>query len=496
MMGALRDKKFMKFVLWFIVVVFVGFIFLAWGMQISGIDSPASANAVAHVGKKAITYPEFYKRFQPAQEQLYGSDSEAPSEQAVQELQKEILDSLIEDTIILETAQRLGIQVSMEEVAESIRRERVFLDENQRFDSARYLRLLQENNLTPEDFEASQRQNLLLQKIQVILSGSALASPGELRSYADLLNRRVRADRVALDSKRIASALRPEKKDLQDYYESHRDRYDRPERAKARHLLLSLREGATAQEAEVIEKTLEDYRQQVSSGKAKFADLAAKFSQDEGSKKDGGSLGWITRGLTLPEFEDALFALKKGAVSKPVRTRYGYHLIQLENYEPAYESTFEAVRTKVEEDWRSRTADRRVAELSVELSKHREAGESLRKAASDLDLDVTSTDWFSRGDGIPGMTDTRQISDSLLEAHLGEWKGPFYTAGKRLFFQITAEKDIPLSEESFEKQKAGLADRLTSVKRDRWVKDFVRVERERQGVRIHLDRDETAPDKP
>ena len=94
---------------------------------------------------------------------------------------------------------------------------------------------------------------------------------------------------------------------------------------RARHILL--RTGPQLSESAAAAR-LADYRRRVQMGQADFAALAREHSQD-GSSKEGGDLGWATPGRYVPEFEQALNALKPGDISEPVVSRFGVHLIQL-----------------------------------------------------------------------------------------------------------------------------------------------------------------------
>lgn len=104
-------------------------------------------------------------------------------------------------------------------------------------------------------------------------------------------------------------------KELQDYFNKHKDQYTQ---VKARHILVDKKSTADSIEA------------QLKKG-ADFATLAKKYSTDTGSKDKGGELGWVKKGQMVPEFEKALFSLKKGEISQPVKSQYGYHIIQAED---------------------------------------------------------------------------------------------------------------------------------------------------------------------
>jgi len=74
-------------------------------------------------------------------------------------------------------------------------------------------------------------------------------------------------------------------------------------------------------------KIIQDIQKNVTA--KNFAEFAQKYSQDPGSKDNGGDLGWFGKGKMIPEFEKTAFSLGKGKISEPVKTNYGYHLILL-----------------------------------------------------------------------------------------------------------------------------------------------------------------------
>ena len=103
------------------------------------------------------------------------------------------------------------------------------------------------------------------------------------------MNRQLKADYVNLDMKNYEKSVNPTEDELKSYYQSNKSQFDHPERAKARHILIALRSGATPDEEAAVVKTLSGYRQQILSGKTTFEKLAAQYSQDPGSKNQGGA---------------------------------------------------------------------------------------------------------------------------------------------------------------------------------------------------------------
>ncbi len=125
----------------------------------------------------------------------------------------------------------------------------------------------------------------------------------------------------------------PSEDDLRAYYQEHISDYMQPEEVLARHILVR-----TKKEAEEILVLLKNEKV--------FSQLARDRSIAPDASK-GGLLGWFSRGKMLPSFEKAAFELKKGEISGVVWTRYGYHIIKLEDRKPAKAKPFEKVKNKI-----------------------------------------------------------------------------------------------------------------------------------------------------
>ena len=145
---------------------------------------------------------------------------------------------------------------------------------------------------------------------------------------------------------------------------------------------------------------IETARKELQAGK-KFADVAGKYTEDPSGTDTGGALGWFGRGRMVKPFEDAAFGLEKGAVSEPVRTQFGFHLIEVEDKKPAYYRELPDVSGQI----RERLAQDRAAEtLQDRLDQVLEmllAGETLQAVAKSigLRLEVRKTAPFSRQQG-------------------------------------------------------------------------------------------------
>ncbi|POZ99845.1 peptidylprolyl isomerase [Pseudomonas sp. MWU12-2312b] len=155
-------------------------------------------------------------------------------------------------------------------------------------------------------------------------------------SYAEYTRRELAAQQVFADLTRVSE---PDEQQVQALFEEHRAEMNRPEEIQVRHILIKVPQGADASTVEAARLRLQAMHTRITQG-ADFASVAREGSEDT-SASEGGELGYFPRGRMLPEFEATAFALAPGAVSEPVRTAVGWHLILLENRVEATDVTEE-----------------------------------------------------------------------------------------------------------------------------------------------------------
>ncbi len=488
MMRALRDKRTMHVVLWMLVVVFVSSIFFVFGMKFSMSGKVDSNLYAAQVGDGGVTRADFNKAYQPVLDKLYAAKDEGPTPEETKHLQEEVLDNLIDDVVLEQTAQKLGITVSDEELAGTIRHQSYFADKNGNFDKNEYYKILQDHQLTVAEYEDSERKQILLQRVRSTLLDGVLYTNDETNHYMELMNRDLKAAYLSMDETVYEKNVTIKEDDLKDYYEKIRSQFDHPERVKIRHIFISSQTNAT-QELDGSQKILEGYRQQVLSGKAKFEDLAKKYSQDESTKSKGGEFGWIERGTLkdAKELEDVFFSLKKGEISKPVKLGNGYDIAQVEDTEKANKSTFEEVRSKVLTQYQKEKASQKMLTLSSELVEKLKAKEPLEKAAADLGLKTSITTWFNRQSDIKGLKNSKATAEELAGLYLQDWKGPIPIEQKEYFFQIIDAKTDKSTSTLTDQQRAELQQRLINQRQQDWLQDFLSAQRKTLNVKTFLN---------
>jgi peptidyl-prolyl cis-trans isomerase D len=221
---------------------------------------------------------------------------------------------------------------------------------------------------------------------------------------------RIKIDFIELNLETIKGNLVVEESQVRDRYESSLDQLSTAEIRHAKHILKSVSADATEAESEAIRVELNDIRQQILAGNS-FSDLARNHSDDTVSAQDGGDLGEIERGDMVQAFEDALYGLQVSDISEPVKTSFGWHIIQLDAVSGGETPTFEQVRADLEDEIRNELAESQIYDLAENLSNLAyENPDSLEPAAEQLDLSVKSSGWFGRdsGAGIADHTKVRQ----------------------------------------------------------------------------------------
>ncbi len=133
--------------------------------------------------------------------------------------------------------------------------------------------------------------------------------------------------------------------DAQKFYDQNSERMQRPEQVNVSHILIGLKQGATDAEKAAAKKKAEDLLAKLKAG-GDFAQLA-KDNSDDGSKAQGGDLGWVSKGTTVPPFDTAAFALKPGETSGVVESQFGFHIIRVKEHRPSGKAPFEEAKAQI-----------------------------------------------------------------------------------------------------------------------------------------------------
>lgn len=241
--------------------------------------------------------------------------------------------------------------------------------------------------------------------------------------YEDNPDRYMNPDRVSVDYVELKGAdlkadIDVDEELLRSLYETYRESVLRNEERKASHILLQT-DSADEGGREAAMARMDDIRQKLEGG-ADFAALAKEFSDDPGSARQGGDLGWIRAGDMVKPFEDALFAMQKGAVSDVVETQFGLHLIRLEDVRTPEIQTFEQKRAEFEQQQRDEAVSEMFYDLSEALATAAyENPDSLGPAREAIGAELQHSAVFTResGEGIAANSEFRKAAfrQSVIE---------------------------------------------------------------------------------
>jgi len=373
------------------------------------------------------------------------------------------VDQLISRQALLSEAGRMGLRVTPEEVKDELQHGRyaaTFFPGGNFIGQTEYEDMLQRFNLTPTKFEQSVGNDILLTKLQALIAGSASVSEAEIHEQFMKQNAKVKFDYAVLKQDDLRKSLHPtdeelkafyeghkasyansvpEKRkvkyavvetskaeagvqitadDLRAYYDQHRDQYRVPEQVKVSHILIKT--PLPGADGKVDEKGVaeaqhraEDLLKQLKGG-AKLEDLAKKYSEDPGSGKQGGSLGWIGKGQTVSEFEKAAFSLPKGQISDLVKSSYGFHIIRVDDKQEAHAKTLDEVKAEIEPVLKHQKGQQIAQKQAEDLLKQARTPQGLDAAAATQHIPVINSDFFARKDVLPGLGPATQFMDAVF----------------------------------------------------------------------------------
>jgi peptidyl-prolyl cis-trans isomerase D len=425
----------------YIIIILISIPFALWGIQQyfggGGSDVAAVVNG-QEIPVRALDRE--YARYRQQLLEAFGGQLPGPL-QNESVLKQQVLERMIEQEVLAQLSRKEGYRIGDQQLGTMIRSMQEFQRDG-RFDKATYEAQLRSQGWTPAGFEAQLRQAAQQDQLREGITATATASRRESELLKSLLNQerdvaylrlpldrplssvtvadakvreyydthpgefmrpeQVRIAYLELDAGDLADEIKVSEDTLHRLYEERAELYGTPEKRFARHILIKVPQDASKEEVSQALETAESLRARILAGED-FATLAEEYSQDIGSKANGGDLGAVTRGVMVEPFERALFALKEGEVSEPVRTRFGWHVIKLDRIESGSTKPFEEVRDELESEYRRQQAENLLFDRAEQLANLTyENPDSLVVAAETMGLEVQETGWMTRehGDGI------------------------------------------------------------------------------------------------
>jgi peptidyl-prolyl cis-trans isomerase D len=487
-----RHRNWLKWSLALVVLTFIIFYIPDFLQRDTTTAGAISRETVATVDGHDLLAGEFQQRYvaqMQAYQQQFGGQMNA---QLLRQLgiDQQVLSQMVDEQVAVLEAERQGIKVSDDELAQ-----RIFaipgLQENGRFiGEARYEALLRQQRppLTKSQFEERFRRSIMVERLRTALTDWMAVSDAELDREYRKRNEKVKLqvvaftadrfrDKVSLSDADIATYFDAHKAeyrvgeqrtvkfllldrdqarqkvvvpatDVQRYYNDNIQQYQAPEQIRASHILLKI-EG---KDEAAVRKRAEALLAQVKGG-ADFAALAKKESEDEGSKANGGDLGFFGKGRMVPEFETAAFAMQPGQTSDLVRSQFGFHIIRVVEKKAGETRPLDQVRQQIQEQLAQQQADAQITERARQLESRIKNPGDLAEAAGEQGLMVQESGYFQRGDPVPGLGAAPQVSAAAFTLADNAVSGPISAQRGVAFITVVGKKDpyVPKLDEVKEK---------------------------------------------
>lgn len=465
-----RHRKGLQIGLLVVIAAFVASLFVFGS---SGFDSSAErADAVAIVNGEKISRRQYQDRFQGYLEMYSrGNQGRLTAELAEQlGLPQRVVDELVTEAAVVQRAQKEGLGLSDDEFNAAVYAMREFQD-NGRFSMERYRRFLQVRGV---EAEHELRRYLTLRKVQRLIVGGVRVTEAEVDQAWALRREEVRTAWALVELAPLVTAATAGDEELAEYLKSHPDEFKEPERRKVQYVTLVPKDFPSKPSDAEVEKYYTEHLKEFETPRQlqashalvrvgetggseaedrardtiaalitrarageDFGKLAREISEDPGSKDKGGDLGWVSPGMMVPQFEQALFALKKGEISpEPVRTPFGFHAIKVTGVREGSRKPMKEVAPQIRDRLAAEAADRAARTRAEEVRPVLLSAKDFLTEARTLGLTPVETT-MARIGRPPGMPATDTLEDAAFGLAIGGVTPPVNTPAGWVVLKVT-----------------------------------------------------------
>jgi len=448
MLQNLRDNS--RGVISFILIGFLVIIFALTGVE-ALFNWDTSANQAAKVNGELVTEMDVSRAIGMQKQQMLNTyGDQIPAEFLTDEyLRKPVIENLVQRMVLSQAANKSGMAVSNTYLSEQIASAPQFKNETGAFDNNRYQQVLRNMGYTHSTYAKILSDEIVINQLQTGISATAFATPSQLDDVVTLSFQSRDIGYVILPATKIRESIVIDAADIQTYYAANQNMFTSEEQVAVDFISLSVADlmKNVAVTEEQVRKQYEqnlagfvaaperqaahilvegDNKDKIKSISDKlaagedFAVLAKEFSDDLGSKEQGGDLGF-TKGDAFPaEFEAALATLKIGGVSAAVKTDAGTHFIKLLAEKGSEPSSFEEQKASIEDELKRAEAE---SVFVAQLEKLRDLSynaENLAEVAQELGINVQNSGLFERSKGSNLMANPNVVTAAFSAEVLQE----------------------------------------------------------------------------
>ena len=399
--------------------------FSFWGVQ--NYLTGSSNDAMATVNGTKITVDDYNRKFAQYRQRLMNQLGENfdPAQLDNPTVKRQFLENMINSEVLRQQAAKGGFIVTPEQLRQAIQQAPVFQIDGQ-FSKEAYANFLRNRAQSARAFEQTLAEEMAAGALPDLVTASAFATDSEARQAWKLANQTRDFDYVLLSPQKFAADYQPADEDITAYYHEFGDQFMQPEQVNVEYIDLSLEDLARQMDVsddevralyeerknnpaaaekrhaahilitadgddEAARRKAEAVYQQLQQG-ADFTTLAKAESQDPGSAAQGGDLGMVAQGVMVPEFDQALFSMGYDQISRPVKTKFGYHIIKTFPY-PSYAESKDALAQELRLNKADEAFLNKANELETQVL---ESYDSLDEAAQKAGLTIKQTGFFDK----------------------------------------------------------------------------------------------------
>jgi len=436
MLQSIHDKA--KGILGIIIVIFIGLVFALWG--IGDYLTGAQEQFAAKVDDLQISQSQFDQALAQQRQRLQQRFQEEllEGEAFEQRLKQQVLEQLITQRVLQKVVLEEGYRVPDQVLAQQIKAMEAFQQDGA-FSNDAYQAIIGSQGMSVKEFENLFRSDLAIQQLQDAVMQSSIVGKAELEILNRIQNQSRKVNYLLFADDDYIDQIEVTDEEIRDYFAANQQAYMNPEtvrvayveitendllkdipldedalqrlyddyvasqsgkeQRKARHILIELPADASTEEQQARESEAAAILKQLRQG-ASFEQLAREHSTDPGSANKGGELGWISRGMMLPEFEQALYALDKGEISALVKTSFGYHIIRVDDVRAEEIDSFADKKAELTQMLQARALEDQFYERSELMATTAyENDRSLQEVADVLGVKIKTSERFSRDTG-------------------------------------------------------------------------------------------------
>lgn len=466
-----KDNRFVKAI--FVIIITVACVAMVITL-VPGIFDTQSSSANTYA---TISYGGIFKRFLPAESTVTTMEVQQTAARMMQQqglpdavlpfVMPQVAQGLIQQHIETIEAHKLGIRANDDDVRHFLHSGmwgQILFPNGKYIGDQAYAQLISDHfNMSRKTFESQVRQAIEQDRLRALVTGWVTVSPDQVRAAYLKQALKVNFQYAVLDAQTLRTSINPTDAQLEDYfkqnaahyakavpesrnleyisfsdtqipggapkiseaqitayYNAHQSDYAVPSEAKVRHILIQVAQDAPPAAVAAAKAKAEDVLAQLKKDDGKnFAALAQQYSDDPGSKTQGGELGWIKPGTTVPAFDHAAFTQPIGQISDLVRTQYGFHIIEVEARQAAHTQPLSDVQAQILSSLTQQQTSDAAAAYAQQLVKEA-ATNGLAATGKAHNLPVVTSDNVVAGANLPNLSDSSKLVAGAFAAKVGQ----------------------------------------------------------------------------